>query len=291
MGAAEDNARRLFELGRGMSDTIEGDCTAVDWVAGLIDVNVGGATQSMPWAGEPPAVGGRVRVVQAGVKPFGVAVHGSPLGTVASVASNIASVAGDDGRTYDYPYLFGVSLSAGHRVVLDHAHQLVIGRLSVNPTVVDPVVPPRPPSSSKIRKVFRPTAAANYWYTGGRWETPYAEVSDYRAGCYFYGAQIANTIPDNAVVYAATLTLAENWDYVPGTASRLGLHAYGSVPGGAPSITGGYINVTGGGDIDITSFAQYLINGSALGVGFLSEFGHRQFGDASRSGTITIDYR
>lgn len=291
MGAASDLEKRLFDLKQGKAATTEGTVTELSWSDRLATVNFGGTTQDMPWAGDSPWVGSTVRMLTAGGRPFCVAVWGSPLGEVTAVASNIATVAGDDGVTYSYPYVAGAAVAAGNRVALDHARKLVLGRLSTDAAVVIPDVPPAPPSgSSRKTQTFNPVNSGNWWSSGGRYDGQMVEVSDGRSGYYFYGRQIADTIPNSATLISASINLTETRDFVPGEPSKLGLHTMAQPVAPPAAITGGFIDVRGSGPVDIGSFAPYLRDGSAFGVGFLQGNGYRTFAPYSSSGAITITW-
>lgn len=281
------DARRDADLRAGFSNTAGGICVAIDWATKLVQVDLGGLPQTMPWAGEPPWVGDAVRVVYAGRKPIAFATFGSPIGTVQSVTATVATVLGDDGLTYAYPFRSGDTLAAGYRVLLDHAHRIVTTRYSANPDGSVVVRPPAPPSSSKHKQTFRPTQSGNF--KGGAFQTEYAEVSSTRSAFYWYGKQIADTIPNTATVTKALLKLEELWDEVPGTASRLGTHTQEKRTSSPPALSG-VINVTGGGSIDISSYATALKNGTALGVGFAQGFGWRRFDSRARSGSIYMEW-
>jgi hypothetical protein len=117
------------------------------------------------------------------------------------------------------------------------------------------------------------------------------EISTTRYGYYFYGRQIANTIPDSASIVSARIALAEVWDKVPGVASQLGVHGYASRPAGGPLGLTGAVGVTGGGSIGLTmTQANMLKTGSAFGVGFAQGTGWRRFDRYVRSGTLTITW-
>lgn len=285
--SGREDARRDAALKAGLSNTAAGVCLSIDWANKLLQVDLGGLPQSMPWAGEPPWVGDAVRVVYAGRKPVAFATYGAPIGTVQSVTSTVATVLGDDGVTYAYPFRNGDTLAASNRVLLDHAHRIVTARYTANPDGSVANRPPAPPSSSKHKATFRPTQSGNF--RNGAFDSEFVEISTTRSGFYWYGKQIADTIPNTATVTKAILKLEELWDNVPGTASHLGTHAQLQRTSSPPALSGS-INVSNGGSIDISSFATALKNGTAYGVGFAQNSGWRRFDTRARSGSIYMEW-
>lgn len=286
----EANERRFAALSRKLAETAEGQVTAVSWSSRAVTVDVGGVVQPMRWEGTAPSVGDRVRVKWAGGQPFCSAVHGAALGTVDVVGSNVVTVTGDDGGSYTYPHEFGASFSVGQRVAMDHDAEVVLFRLSTDPAAKVPVETATPPDRGTTSQTFYPTDSANWWATGGRWDAPFAEVSVSRSAFYFYGTQIADTIPNSATVVSASLQLREVWDRVPGVASLVGTHGAASRPGSAPALSGATA-VDGSGSWDITGLATALKNGTAFGVGMAQNTGWRQFDSYARSGAITVTWQ
>lgn len=285
-----DTAARQAAFSAGLVDSIEALCVGYDWPNSMVVVNISGAELAMPWTGEPPWVGDRVRVTTVGGRRHCQAVWGSGLGTVTVVGGNHATVTGDDGRTYRYPYRFGETLSAGNRVALSHATRFVLGRLSTNP---DPEpepgpIPPPPPSGSTRQALFNPIDSGNFM--NGAYRDQMVEISTTRSAAYWYGAQIRDTIPDTATVTKAELRLVEKWDRVPATATVLRLHG-DQGRGGEPGLLGPSIGITGGGAIDIRPFADALKTGGAFGVAFTRNTGWRQFGSLFESGGIYMEWR
>lgn len=292
MGVQDSNERRFSELAARGSDTAEGLVTAVSWSTRTVTVNVAGVSQSIRWVGPAPWPGDRVRVTQHPSNWYCELVMGAPLGTVQSVASSIATVLGDDGVTYTYPHESGVAPSAGWRVRLDHAGRMAAPRYSAEPLgslYVPPPAPPNPTPSEQVR-TFNPIDSANWWATGGRWDTQYVEVSVSRSGFYFYGTQIADTIPNSATILSATASFSEIWDNVPGTPSMLGSHGAATRPGSPPGLSGA-LAVSGSGDVNIASYANALKNGTQHGLGFAQNTGWRRFQTFAGSGAITIRWR
>lgn len=286
-----ENERRFAELGRRGAESAEGQVTATAYSSRLVTVDTGGVEQPMRWQGSAPKRGDRVRVFWVGGQPVCQTVAGVALGTVASVGTNVVTVTGDDGLSYTYPHAFGAAYSAGQRVALNHDAEVVLFRLSTDPTAKAPATPTQAPVSGSVTRTFYPIDSCNWWSSGGRWDAPYAEVSVSRSGYYFYGNQIRNTIPNSATVTSVRIVLRELWDRVPGVPSQLGVHASGFRPVSGPLALTGSVPVSGSGTFPLTAaMGDALKTGSARGVGFAQNTGWRRFDGFSRSGALTITW-
>lgn len=285
----EQVARQVAGLRSSKSDQVDAVCVASDWDAGFVTVNIGGAEQVMSWVGSAPYPGDRVRVLTLGMKPVAVVQHGAPSGTVVSASSTLATVNGDDGRTYVYPFRVGDAIVPGDRVRLDHAGRCVALEYTEEPPGSEYEPPPAPPAAAVKARWFYPTDSGNYRF--GSYVSQFAEVSENRAAYYWYGTQIASSIPDNATVTRAEIRLVEVWDELPGVVSRLATHTdASSVHSGAAPALSGAITVSGGGTINIASYANALKTGAAYGVGFPAGFGWRRFDSAAKSGAIYMEW-
>ena len=282
--AARDRAAR-----DGRSDTTVGTCVGYDFPNQLVKINVGGQTLSMPWAADMPFAGDSVRVLWVGNKPICIAVNGSAQGTYVSVSSGIATVTGDDGRTYLYAMPNGITFTAGDRVMLLHSKRMVGSpKYAVEPPGSTLNVPGGPPGGSSGSATFKPTQSGSY--RDGAFRGQDVEVNAGRAGMYWYGTQIAATIPDSATVKKMTLQLVEIYDNIPGTPSMLGTHTQ-AAPSGQPTIAG-VIPILDGGSINILSLANALKTGAGLGVGFdiSGQTGYRAFASLASSGSIYAEW-
>jgi hypothetical protein len=286
MALGRDQARAAADLRKLASRSDSAVCLSLDWTNSLAVVSVRGAQVSYPWVGTPPSPGDPVRVLTLGGQPFVAAALGSPIGTVVSVTSTTATVLGDDSVQYTYPIAVGLTISAGHRVRLDHVARQVSTRYAAEPpgsTFQNTIAPPSPGPNAQT---FHPIDSGNF--TNGSFASQFVEVSSSRVALYWYGLQIANTIPDTATITKAVLRLSELWDELPSVASRLGTHTQES-RGAAPTIAGS-INVFDGGEVDISAFANALKTGAALGVGFQKNTGWRRFGAYDTSGDIYMEW-
>lgn len=284
MSLGRDIARLDARVRDSGADSSEGTCTEILFADRLVQVNVGGAETLIPWMGAAPWPGDTVRIFQAGQTRVCRSVYGSAQGTIVTVAANIATVTGDDGQTYTYPV--AGTFSSGQRVALDHARRIIIGRYLAEPAGSKYQTPPAPPVPAVQDRWFYPLDSGNY--RSGAFTPGPVEISDSRAGFYWYGTQIADSIPDTATILTAAVTLAEEWDNVPGTPSKLGRHGQ-PTRGGQPGLTGS-IDVFDGGTVDIMPFAAALASGVSYGLGFAAGFGWRRFGSGSSSGGIHITW-
>jgi hypothetical protein len=290
--------RVLAELAAGRASTAEATVVAIDFPNRLAQVNIGGITKFVRWMGPSPLPNARVRVVSAGGRSYCLPAGGSARGTVQSVAAPYVTVLGDDNQRYRWPYLSGYSPASGHRVILDHLNQTVLGQLTTDvtapPSELDPVTyqPPSAPPKATVKSAwFSPSWSGNWRF--GSYAGSAVEVSDTRTGAYGYGRQIDETIPDSATILVCRLQLVQNWDKVPGVNSSLGRHGFSARPGSfgdgnlseAVSVPGGSRTVS-----LPSSIANALKTGAAFGVGFRSGNGWRQYAAAPGSGRIYMEW-
>ncbi len=289
MSTSEENTqRRLAAISQKLGSATEGLVTAQDWDHQLVTVSLGGTPQTMKWAGGAPWPGDTVRVVSQDGRTWCELVEGAPMGIVQSVAASRATVLGDDSRAYTYPYI-GAVPGVGDRVGLLHSHRVVVGAYSAEPADSEYSTPPAPPRPTVTKRSFYPVWSGNW--SSGTDRGAAVEISDSRTAAYGYGTQIRDTIPDSASITKAILYLTENWDNVPGVASSMGTHGFDGRPGsmGNGSLSGSYS--VPGLTVDILgTVADALKTGSALGVGFRSGNGWRQYGVAPISGRIYIEW-
>lgn len=288
-----DSAKAEAELRRGLSDTVEGTCVRMDWANNLVVVNIGGGEIVMPLAGNAPWPNDKVRVIYVGQKPLCLGVRPrANLGTVAVTPSaGKVEVTGDDGQTYRYPYAANTTFSSGQRVLMDHGGRIVVCQISSEPDKEIVAAPPPAAGSGPVvtERTFYATDSANF--RGGAFQSNAVEISDSRSAFYYYGTQIADSIPDGATILDAYVTLTQEWDNVPGTASRMGTHGdagRGGQPGlsGAVSVPGGSRTVSLMG-----AFADQLKTGAAKGLGFYSGNGWRRYGSAASSGQVYVRWQ
>ena len=292
----EGTARAEQDLREGMSDVAAAIVLDVDDTQNppLVKLNIGGGESWMPYIGPRPWEQERVLVAYLAKKPVCIgAFYGHALGTVVSTTAGLATITGDDGFTYIYPYREGDTLTSGHRVVMDHALRTVLHRLSAEPAGSEYVPPPPPPPSSGGGAwVFYPAWSAHY--RGGAYQNAYVTISTTRQGYYGYGTQLADTIPDGATITKLDLVLRQNWDQVPGVDSLMGLHTNSSrsAPGGDPGLSGTYGVAGGSRTVSLLgAVGDALKTGAAFGIGFYSgSNGYREYDHAGTSGQIIAEW-
>lgn len=286
VSAAEDQSRREAELRAGLSHTESGICDGYDLPSQQALVNVNGVPRFIPWIGEPPWRGGTVRILRLGGGEVATAIFGSAMGTVVSITDSQVTVTGDDTITYVYADTRdrGVPLTSGDRVRLDHPGKQVGNVYATEPIGSDYDVPTPPPTGGKKTMTFRPIDSGSY--RAGSYRGPLVEVNESRTGYYWYGTQIFDTIAGKTIT-KLELTLSENYDYLPGLVSLLGVH--GAAGRSDPGISGS-IPVSGSGVFDLMGFAAQFSSGSAKGVGFQIDTGYRAFDSFATSGTIYAEY-
>lgn len=267
--------KRLYELGQQKADSTEGVCVDVVWASRTAIVNANGVEGQYPWTGAPPWPGDRVRLVKAGVgNVFCELVQGAPMGTVITTASRVATVSGDDGVTYRFPYLGGAPAN-GDRVRLDHVGRCVLGgAYSTEPhgsdvtPIPEPTPVPPPPPVVGGSATFVPVWSGSWRY--GSFAGPAVESSYTRVAGVGFGDAIRSTIPAVAKVTKAELLLVREWNKSGSdTPVRFGLHGHDGQPGvlAASDLWGG-VDVPQGADrANILHFAADLRSGGARGVG------------------------
>jgi hypothetical protein len=283
-----DSARAEAELRAGLSETFEGTCVSTDWANGLVTVNIGGGNVVMPMVGDAPWANDRVRVIYVGNKPLCLGARTrANIGTVTAAPSQgSVIIQGDDGERYTYQYNAALTLTSGMRVLMDHAGRVVVCQVSGErpKSIVTVPVPPSPPR--EYEQTFYPVASANY--QNGVYVDNYAEVSANRSAFYYYGTQIRDSIPNEAVVESATIELNQLWDSAPTVSSRLGTHGDPFPLKAAPTLAGAVPISPGSGSKDILSVAASLQTGAAVAVGFYSGYGWRRYGPSTNSGALTF---
>lgn len=275
MTTYEDDAKWRAEQEAARASRGEGRVTGYDWPNRLIEADLGGARQWMAWAGPAPWIGDRVRVIWTEGGPTAFAVYGSAMGTVVSVSTGIATVTGDDGQTYEYPTENGASLSAGHRVRLDHQGQMVLARYAAEPPSSTFIPPTAPPSTGTRSAEFRATDSG-YWYSG-TYRGQRLVVSDNNASAAYFGSQILDST-GGAPFKKLELRLVETYDNLPTVPSYVGYHGETSRGGSHPTLSGTFA-IYDGGTIDIMSWASAFQSGTARGIGFQPGSGYREFND------------
>lgn len=185
----------------------------------------------------PPAVNDTVWVQVANGVAYmhGPTVPKPTMGTVESAISGVAQLTtriGPVSAAYDDGLLL---LDPGDvvRVLWDEHGAWVLG-VAVEATAPDVPVAPGGSGGRKTAE-FVPVDSGS-WQAGFGWRTLDVWSSANNKGAWFYGTQIADTIPDSAVIVGEPEIFLPNPTKQTG-ARPFGRHAYASKPSGEPTIT------------------------------------------------------
>lgn len=291
MSLAERLAQSDAENRSGLSQLSAAVCMAVNWTAGTATLNIGGGVVEVPMAGTAPIVGDRVWVGFLGNQPVCLGpVPKPPTATVKTAPSNgKTSVLGDDGQTYSVAYPVGVTPAVNDRVALDWRVPggFISARLSSETAAATPA-PPVVTEPTLHEATFNPTDSGSY--RNGSWWTPEVWASDNNLGAFFYGGQVAGSIPDNAAIEEVRVYVEAYYTF--GDRPNFGLHSSGSKDG-APNIRDSFPVPSGSGWKDLPrSFGDALKTGAAQGIG-VNRGGYHKFRPAGvdNSGALYVRWR
>lgn len=195
-------------------------------------VNIGTSTVTIPCTGVyPPRAGVPVRVDWVNGSPAvtGLVTPRSPFGTITAAGTPLASVL-VDGGTYELYVLQPYTPTVGDSVAVDWDRYLILGKVS---GVDTPEVPGESGGGSKPFTVeVRASNSSRYQPGSGFWgNDPWASNSN--DGIWVYGNRVKDAVGSGTVtsvdIYLPLLGEVGN--------ASIGVHPYGSIPGGAPSIT------------------------------------------------------
>lgn len=230
--ATKTQVRKNTEFADGMSDLRLGTCVSIDWVNSLALVNVPGGQVSMPMVGTAPIPQRPCWVGFFGKTP--ICLGPAPRSTMCTVSGSpsggVVQVTGDDGGIYKVVYDARLTPASGNRVLVDWLESggTILCVVSADPVTFDPNTPAPPVvvPGKKVTRTFNPTDSGSQSGSGssgsGSFFTPRVFCSDSNVGGYFYGTQIASTIPDSASIISVELYLDEVTGY--GDAPHMGLH-------------------------------------------------------------------
>jgi hypothetical protein len=249
-----------------------GTCMALAY-PGQVAVNMNGALVTMNAVGTMPLVGDTVMVLQVGLTLVCLGSVGRPAhGTVTGAAAgNRVPVRGDDGVAYSLNYLHTYTPTVNDVVVIgwDVPGGVVLGPLNA-PPVSDPNAPngnsPGNPENSgptTHSQTFNPTDSGTYQ---GSWFDTRVWCSANTVGAYFYGGQLAGTIPDDATIISVEVYIEELENDFPSSLATIGMMTLTSksgvpVPALAVSVSAG-----SGWKSLPTSFGDSFKNGGQNGL-------------------------
>jgi hypothetical protein len=259
---------------------LDGTRVVVDFSGGRVPAYA--ATPWRPELNEPVWVA----VVDGVAYMLGPTIPKPGDGTIVSVTAGLATVQTDIG-TVQATYGSGVTLTAGQLVKLMWSGGChVVDVKSTTP--VDPVVPPAPTGGSGPQtRIFTAIDSGSY-QAGYGWRTSEVWCSASNRGCWFYGSQIADTIPDGATIQSAEIWLPTPRQLLG--ARPFGRHAYGSKPAGAPTITA---TANLGGTSGWVGIPTTLIDWLKVNVGGLGFDlgGYNIWPGGGQSGAVRVTYQ
>jgi hypothetical protein len=271
-----------------------GQCTALDWETGLVEVNFGGGVKRMPMLGTGPMVGDQVWVASLAGQPVCLGpLPKSALGTiVAEPADGKVQVKGDDGIVSTIPFNYDHQpLGVNQRVAIDWQSGSVSYRLSSDSTIMPPVPPAPPAAATEGQKTveFAPIDSGSFWQSSKAWAKTDVWCTDSYLGAYFYEG-IADTIPDTAEIISTRIAVVETENRYPSSLATFGTHALAGKTG-APAISNAMPVHTGSGTKDLSkAIGDALKTGAARGIG-TNHGGYHRYGTASSgSGRLFITY-
>lgn len=273
-----------------------GVVVSVDWVAQSCVVNLSDGTScTARMAGDTPVPGMPVYLLIIGQTPITIGRLPLPaLGTVAGAATDgLVDVVADDTRTYRMGFPTSYTPAEGHRVLLNwDAGGHIVNRIDAAPDQQ----PPEQATPERVQKTrqFKATQSGSFrsaWSSG----VVYFGQSYPSAG-WFYGTQIADSIPDGASIDSISMylevTAASGVGSLP-----LYLHTSAGIGGGSLALDQG-IDVGSApngfrGSVTLPNgWGDLLKTGARLGVGTTGP-GYRRLNGPAQSaaaGAITITW-
>ena len=211
--------------------------TFVGWVSGLARVNLQGSTVDVRcdgWYRPIPGTPVRVDIVDGVMRVVGPSQALSPRGTVVeSIGAGTRARVTVEGSQYVLPVMSGYSPAPGEEVVINWQSGHVLGEEASAPEPDDPgTVGGDKEDFDNL--LIQPTASGKYdddW--NNWWAPPEVWASNNNDGIWVYSNRFQS-------LKGADFTRVEFCFPRPIAAvgaCYIGLHAYSSIPGGAPTIT------------------------------------------------------
>lgn len=241
-----------------------------------------------------PLVGASVRClrIKSGTLMLGEANPVAVLGTVTVAGSPLLTVTTSAG-SQDLPYLASYTPRTVSDVVVIFGGY-VLGKPSAS---LAPTYTPETAAAGSYSTDFRADDSGTYYVPGTAYSTAdvWCTSTGNNKGAWFYGATIANTIPDTATITRVQVYVNEFYNLYPTSLALIGLHTL-ETKSGAPTITSATTISSGTGWKELpTSFGDSLKAGTSKGVGTGSSgsSGYHKFrsraADAD-SGLLRIDW-
>ncbi|EYT59756.1 hypothetical protein D514_0111630 [Microbacterium sp. UCD-TDU] len=261
--------------------------------SGIALVDMGDSRFACDWGtGYVPTLGETVQVLTVNDRHVLLPAKALPgTGTVMTTSAVLVTVQTMAG-TFSMPFV-GAAPTSGQIVGLSWSEQpFCIGALSVQPKPPDPV--PNPGGGNLRSATFQildtgshNVGSSNYWQA-----QPWASNSTF--GGWFYGTQIADTIPAGATL--ASLEFYVSWQSRFGGSPNFGLHGLASKSGQLSFNNVAAWNPDSGWQTPPNAaawFAALKAGGGRLGVG-LSHGGFNKFSSRAQdamSGALRISWR
>lgn len=277
-----------------------GKCVSVDWKQLVAQVQLVGVPQAIPvrMVGQAARPGDDIWVMLAGESAFTIGRPSRPAtGTVTGSPVNAqVTVKADNDVTYTVGFSPSYVPAPGHRVLLNWdggGHIVIRTDAADQPTVV--VAAPASTGSTKSQ-TFYASDSGSYRSSGWQTGSVYFGQSFPSAG-YFYGNQIADSIPDGATITGIRAYL-EVIDASGQGTMPLSLHASASRPGGSLALDQttsiGAMPRGFAGTIDLpNAWGDLLKTGARRGIG-TSGPGYRVLRGTNAqpaAGALTIDWK
>lgn len=274
MKATDQQVRTNQKLTQGLSSLKQGTCVSINWVTGMAMVNVTGGTVPMPMAGTPPIPNAKCWIGFLGNQPICLGAVARPsLATVSgSPSGGIVRVTGDDGQSYMVAYNAALTPASPTRVLVDWASGgTILCAVSADPVTGTPVEVPIIGGGGTQSRVFNPVSSGTQNGSGnsgaGSFWTSQVYCGDTTLGGFFYGDQIAGTVPDGAHIVPGSVQVYVDALRTSGGSPSIGVH---SLSGRAGVLTvDNPVTVAGGTGWKTLpdSFGDQLKTGARKGVG------------------------
>jgi hypothetical protein len=278
MSSAEDQqSAKNKDFANGLSDLRVGTCLSINWAAGTASVNIPGSTVDMPMV-IAPVVNARCYVGFLANRPIVLGpVARPPLATATAAPSGgLVKVTGDDGVVYTV-VSDGFSITSGMRVLLAWGDRggYVVGIPTADPLTGFPIsnggtVPGGGSTTLQFNSIDGGTQNSAYMGgsgTSGFW-TRDVWCGDTTLGAWIFGSQIADSIPDSAVIDSVAVSVSQTGGS-GGSSPNFALHGLPSRAG--TIVPSSPVPVSGGSGLKglPTSFGDALKTGAAYGIATL----------------------
>lgn len=219
----------------------------------------------------------------------GPTVNRSTLGRV-TVSGNPATVEYPNGSgvTASLPVVAGVTVSVNNTVLIDWASGGTVTGVVVSP--VTPTVPetPTPDAGQTVTVQLFADQSGSY---GSSWWTDQVWASSSYVGGWFYGTKIKDSIPDTAVILAASIYLPAVSTF--GDPPNFGIHNQAVRPAGSLTVSSTVALSPRVGEVPLPTswFDTLKTSDGGVGVNHGGRNVYRSVGADGNSGRLTVTYR